>query len=73
MKKSFINRTHIEGYLYQHTLEEKVTGPGSKNPGTKYISGNIDIATDDEMLNIVSVHFVFLLILYFTGNYSITS
>jgi hypothetical protein len=57
MKKNFINRTHVEGYLYQHTLEEKVTGPNSKNPGTKYISGNIDIATDDEMLNIVSVHY----------------
>ena len=67
MKKSFINRTHIEGYLYQHTLEEKVTGPGSKNPGTKYISGNIDIATDDDMLNIVTVHYSYSTPLTSTG------
>ena len=47
MKANFINRTHIEGRLYQHTLELKTSGPNSANPGTEYISGNIEIATDD--------------------------
>ena len=28
------NETHIEGYLYEHTLEFKESGPNSKNPGT---------------------------------------
>ena len=32
------NTTHIEGILYEHALENKVTGPNSKNPGTPFIS-----------------------------------
>jgi hypothetical protein len=58
--KSMINRTHIEGSLYQHDLELKVTGENSKNPGTEFISGNIEIATDNEGLNIVPVHFTYV-------------
>ena len=53
MAKKLANSTHIEGYLYEHKLEKRVTGPNSKNPGTEYISGTISIATDDDMLNIV--------------------
>ena len=60
MKKALINNTHIEGLLYEHKLEEKVTGPQSKNPGTKYIAGTVDIATDDALTNIVSVHFSYV-------------
>lgn len=59
-KKNFINRTKIEGYLYQHSLELKVSSPKSKNPGTEYITGSIEIATDENMLNIVSVHFSYV-------------
>jgi hypothetical protein len=58
--KSMINRTHIEGSLYQHNLELKVTGENSKNPGTEFISGNVEIATDNEGLNIVPVHFTYV-------------
>ena len=47
MAKKMINQTHIEGALYQHDLTLKVTGENSKNPGTEYISGIIEIATDD--------------------------
>ena len=39
--KSMINKTHIEGLLYQHTLEVKKSGPNSAKPGTIFISGNI--------------------------------
>ena len=34
--RKVVNRTHVEGYLYQHTLELKESGPNSKNPGTKF-------------------------------------
>lgn len=54
------NETHIEGYLYEHTLEFKESGPNSKNPGTKFISGEVKIATDDACLNIVPVHFTYV-------------
>ena len=60
MKKTVFNRNHIEGYLYQHKLEKKVTGPNSKAPNTIYITGTIDLATDNEMVNIVSVHFTYV-------------
>ena len=55
-----INQTHIEGFLYDHKLELKESGPNSKNPGTKFISGTIDIATDDAGINIVPVHFTYV-------------
>ena len=58
--RNCLNRTHIEGYLYEHNLESKVSGENSKNPGTQYITGTVSVATDDEMLNIVSVHFSYV-------------
>ena len=60
MKKQMKNATHIEGYLYQHKLTQKVSGEKSKNPNTPFINGTIDIATDDAMTNIVTVHFSYV-------------
>ena len=60
MKKTMINQTHLEGILYEHSLEAKVSGDTSKNPGTPFISGSISIATDDAMTNIVPVHFTYV-------------
>ena len=60
MKAKMFNQTHIEGALYQHDLALKVTGENSKNPGTEFISGNIEIATDDAGINIVPVHFTYV-------------
>lgn len=60
MKKKINNSTHLEGYVYEHKLENKVTGENSKNPGTNFISGTLSIATDDEMLNVVQVHFTYV-------------
>lgn len=60
MKKNFINETHIEGWVYEHKLDKKVTGPTSKNPGTEFISGTVSIATDNEMTNIVPVHYTYV-------------
>lgn len=58
--KAMINKTHVEGLLYQHTLEVKTSGPNSAKPGTVFISGNVDIATDDAMTNIVTVHYTYV-------------
>ena len=60
MKKTMINQTHIEGVLYEHNLEAKVSGENSKNPGTPFIAGTISIATDDAMTNIVPIHFSYV-------------
>ena len=59
-KKNFINSVHVEGHVYEHKLEEKVTGPNSKKPGTPFISGTLNVATDDKMLNVVPVHFTYV-------------
>lgn len=59
MRKN-INEEHIEGRVFQHSLEVKVSGPASKNPGTQYISGNLDIAVDEEGLNVITVHFTYI-------------
>ena len=58
--KNMINGTHVEGLLYQHKIELKESGPQSKNPGTKFFSGTIDIATDNNLTNIVTVHFTYV-------------
>lgn len=60
MAKKMINSTHIEGLLYEHKLELRESGPNSKNPGTKFIMGTVDIATDDACTNIISVHFTYV-------------
>ena len=66
-KKTFINTTHIEGILYEHDLQLKVSGEGSKNPGTSFISGTISIATDNAMTNIVPVHFTYVTATFGSG------
>lgn len=67
MKKTMINQTHIEGILYEHDLTLKESGETSKNPGTKFISGTISIATDDAMTNIVPVHFTYVTATFGSG------
>ena len=67
MKRTMINQTHIEGILYEHDLTIKESGENSKNPGTKFISGTISIATDDAMTNIVPVHFTYVTATFGSG------
>ena len=64
MAKKMINNSYIAGTVYQHSLECKVSGPESKNPGTVYISGVIEVATDDAFTNIVPVHFSYVTATY---------
>lgn len=61
------NETHIEGYLYEHALEKKVSGEKSKNPGTEFISGTISIATDEDILNVIPIHFTYVTALTASG------
>lgn len=72
MKKTLINETHIEGVLYEHSLEKKTTGPNSKHPGTDYIAGSINIATDPEMTNTVQVFFTYVTATTSKGNANAT-
>ena len=58
--KNTINKTHISGFVYEHDLTLKVSGPSSKNPGTEFISGTLSIATDNACINIVPVHFTYV-------------
>lgn len=67
MRKS-INTEHIEGRVYQHSLELKETGPNSKNPGTKYISGNLNIAVDEDGMNVITIHFTYVTAVTSKGN-----
>lgn len=60
MKNKFENITHIEGYVYEHDLKLKTSGPNSKNPGTQFIAGDLKVATDEDCLNVITVHFTYV-------------
>lgn len=68
MKAKMINETHIEGWVYEHKLEKKVTGPTSKAPGTEFITGTLSIATDNDMTNIVPIHYTYVTATTKSGN-----
>ena len=60
MRKT-LNKTRVEGRIYDHSLELKtVQNTESKNYGKEYIGGSIDVATDDDCLNIVQVNFTYV-------------
>ena len=58
--KKMVNDCHIEGLLYDHKLVKKKSGPNSKTPGTEFIAGVVNIATDNACLNVVPVHFTYV-------------
>lgn len=72
MSKKFINQTHVEGYVYEHRLEKRVSGPNSKNPGTPFIMGTLSIATDNDLLNVIPVHFSYVTEVTSTGRANAT-
>ena len=68
----FNNTEKIEGYVYStgsnfNQLSERVTGENSKNPGTKYIAGDLDIAVDDTGLNVITIHYTYVTETYKSG------
>ena len=58
--RKVVNKSFISGAVYQHSLELKISGPESKNPGTEYIAGELKVATDNAITNIVSIHFTYV-------------
>ena len=61
MQKNFVNQEFITGRLYQHNLVMKqVSNKDSKNFGKDFISGTIDVATDEEGLNVIPIHFTYV-------------
>ena len=66
MRKN-VNAENIEGKVYQFKLEKKVTGENSKNPGTEFISGTVDVATSAAQDNIIQVHYTYVAPTYNSG------
>ena len=61
MKKSMINQVHLEGRIFSHDLAIKtVQNADSTNYGKEFIAGNIEIAVDEEGLNVIPVHFTYV-------------
>jgi hypothetical protein len=61
MKKKMDNTEIIVGRVYQHELTVKtVQNQASSNYGKEFISGNLDIATDEDGLNVVQVHYTYV-------------
>lgn len=59
--KKCINKVTIEGYVYQHALAVKtVANTESANYGKEFINGTLDIAVDDEGLNIIQVRYTYV-------------
>lgn len=61
MKKSMINQVHLEGRIFSHDLTIKtVQNKDSNNFGKEFIAGNVEIAVDEEGLNVIPVHFTYV-------------
>lgn len=60
MRKN-INTEKIEGRLFNHKLELKtVKNESSANFGKEFIAGEIEIAVDEEGLNVIPVHYTYV-------------
>lgn len=63
------NQEIIKGYIYEHKLAIKtVQNKESDNFGKPYIAGTIDIATDEDCTNVITVHYTFVKELTSKGN-----
>jgi hypothetical protein len=61
MARKNINTERIEGRVYQHTLAVKqVSSQTSANYGKDFISGELDVAVDEEGLNVITVHYTYV-------------
>lgn len=72
MRDKFNNSVSIKGYVFNHSLSKKVSGPNSKTPGVAFISGDLNVATDPEAMNVVPVHFTYVTETYKNGNANAT-
>lgn len=59
--KKFVNEIKIQGRVFNfgstesRMLQVREAGPNSKNPGSKYMRGELNVAIDDEGKNVVPV------------------
>jgi hypothetical protein len=75
MKKNakFGNTVKIEGYVFStgsnfNQLSERTAGDKAKHPGQKYIAGDLEIATDEAGLNVVTIHYSYVTPTYSSGS-----
>ena len=71
MKRNLFNEEKIEGYVYSinsnnewNSLSVREAGPNSKNPGEKYIAGELNVAVDEDGLNVVTIHYTYVTPVY---------
>ena len=55
MKKNMINKAHVEGRVFENKLKTKVSAKG-----VQFIYGSLEVATDEECLNVIPVHYVYV-------------
>lgn len=71
MKNSWVNEVFIEGYVFSiggnGQIYSGTTKPDSKRPNTDYMSGTINIAVDEDGINIIPVRFNFVTERWSTG------
>ena len=67
MRDNWKNVVYVEGYVYNFSLFANVAGPNSKNPGQEYINGTVNIATDEDGINIVSVRYTYVVPFWKSG------
>lgn len=60
--KKMINKAHVEGRIFESTLEVKVS-----KAGVTYIGGKLQVATDEECLNVIPVEFTYVVPTYKSG------
>ncbi len=59
--KKMINTVKVEGRVFSHSLAKKtVQDTNSANYGKEFINGVLEIAVDEEGLNVVPVHFTYV-------------
>lgn len=59
--KKILNSVHLEGRIYAHDLTVKtVQNEQSKNFGKEFIAGNLEVAVDEDGLNVIPVHFTYV-------------
>lgn len=66
MKTKWKNNIEVQGYIFnfgndeRRQLKECISGPNAAHPGTQYIRGELNIATDDEASNVVTIWFQYV-------------
>lgn len=68
MKNQFKNSVAVRGYLFSTDRLEKRTS----QKGVEYIGGTVNVATDEDALNVVPVNFTYVTATYKNGNANAT-